>query len=146
MVPATYKAEELAEAMSAELAKGDKVLLPRAKEAREVLPETLRKLGAEVDVITAYETVAVCDNADELIAALQNKEVDMVTFTSSSTVTNFLKVLGGKKELLEGVACAAIGPVTAATCTKNGITPAVTAGTFTIAGLTDAIKSYYTKE
>ena len=131
---------------SAELAKGDKVLLPRAKEAREVLPETLRKLGAEVDVITAYETVAVCDNADELIAALQNKEVDMVTFTSSSTVTNFLKVLGGKKELLEGVACAAIGPVTAATCNKNGITPAVTAGTFTIAGLTDAIKSYYTKE
>lgn len=97
MVPATYKAEELAEAMSAELAKGDKVLLPRAKEAREILPETLRKLGAEVDVITAYETVAVCDNADELITALQNKEVDMVTFTSSSTVTNFLKVLDGKK-------------------------------------------------
>ena len=146
LVPATYKAEELAEAMSAELAKGDKVLLPRAKEAREVLPETLRKLGAEVDVITAYETVAVCHNADELIAALQNKEVDMVTFTSSSTVTNFLKVLGGKKELLEGVACAAIGPVTAATCNKSGITPAVTAGTFTIAGLTDAIKSYNTKE
>ena len=146
LVPATYKAEELAEAMSAELAKGDKVLLPRAKEAREVLPQTLRKLGVEVDVITAYETVAVCDNADELIAALQNKEVDMVTFTSSSTVTNFLKVLGGKKELLESVACAAIGPVTAATCNKNGITPAVTAGTFTIAGLTDAIKSYYTKE
>ena len=70
----------------------------------------------------------------------------MVTFTSSSTVTNFLKVLGGNKELLGGIACAAIGPVTAATCNKNGITPAVTAGTFTIAGLTDAIKSYYTKE
>lgn len=70
----------------------------------------------------------------------------MVTFTSSSTVTNFLKVLDGNKELLNGVSLAAIGPVTAETCLKNGLTPAVTAKTFTIAGLTDAIKSYYNKE
>ena len=146
LVPCTYKAEELAEALAPQLTKGDKVLIPRAKEAREVLPETLRKLGVEVDVITAYETAAVCENAAELMEALQNKEVDMVTFTSSSTVTNFLKVLGGSKELLEGVALAAIGPVTAETCRKNGLTPAVTAGTFTIDGLTDAIKSYYIKE
>ena len=146
LVPCTYKAEELAEALAPQLEKGDKVLIPRAKEAREVLPETLRKLGAEADVITAYETAAVCENAAELMEALQNKEVDMVTFTSSSTVTNFLKVLGGSKELLEGVALAAIGPVTAETCRKNGLTPAVTAGTFTIDGLTDAIKSYYIKE
>ena len=122
------------------------MLIPRAKEAREVLPETLRRLGAEADVITAYETTAVCENAAELMEALQNKEVDMVTFTSSSTVTNFLKVLVGSKELLEGVALAAIGAVTAETCRKNGLTPAVTAGTFTIDGLTDAIKSYYIKE
>ncbi len=146
LVPATYKAEELAEALSQSLTAGDKVLLPRAKEAREVLPETLRGLGVQVDVVAAYETIAVCDNADELISALKNKEVDMVTFTSSSTVTNFLKATGSDSSLLEGVACAAIGPVTAATCNKNGITPAVTAETFTIAGLTDAIKSYYTKE
>ena len=146
LVPCTYKAEELAEALAPQLEKGDKVLIPRAKEAREVLPETLRRLGAEADVITAYETAAVCENAAELMEALQNKEVDMVTFTSSSTVTNFLKVLGGSKELLEGVALAAIGPVTAETCRKNGLTPAVTAGTFTIDGLTDAIKSYYIKE
>ena len=140
------KMEELAEALAPQLEKGDKVLIPRAKEAREVLPETLRRLGAEADVITAYETAAVCENAAELMEALQNKEVDMVTFTSSSTVTNFLKVLGGSKELLEGVALAAIGPVTAETCRKNGLTPAVTAGTFTIDGLTDAIKSYYIKD
>lgn len=146
LVPATYKAEELAESLSTQLAQGDKVLLPRAMEAREVLPETLRKLGAEVDVITAYETVADCANKAELIEALTNKEIDMVTFTSSSTVTNFLKVLDGNKELLNGVSLAAIGPVTAETCLKNGLTPAVTAKTFTIAGLTDAIKSYYNKE
>lgn len=146
LVPATYKAEELAEALSGKLNAGDKVLLPRAMEAREVLPETLRSLGAQVDVITAYATVAACDNETELIEALATGEVDMVTFTSSSTVTNFLKMLDVKKDLLNGVACAAIGPVTAATCRKNGITPAVTADTFTIAGLTDAIKSYYNKE
>ena len=53
LVPCTYKAEELAEALAPQLAKGDKVLIPRAKEAREVLPEMLRELGAQVDVITA---------------------------------------------------------------------------------------------
>lgn len=147
LVPCTYKAEELAEALAPQLEKGDKVLIPRAKEAREVLPETLRKLGAEADVITAYETAAVCRKRSRTYgSSCKNKEVDMVTFTSSSTVTNFLKVLGGSKELLEGVALAAIGPVTAETCCKNGLTPAVTAGTFTIDGLTDAIKSYYIKE
>lgn len=87
-MPPAFKAEELAETLSAEVQVGDKILLARAKVAREVLPESLRALGASVDVVTAYETVTALDNKEELLTALQNGEVDLVTFTSSSTVTN----------------------------------------------------------
>ena len=126
------------------LEKGDKVLIPRAKEAREVLPETLRRLGAEADVITAYETAAVCENAAELMERCKIKKLTWLPLPAPAPLPTF-KSAGRSKELLEGVSLAAIGPVTAETCRKNGLTPAVTAGTFTIDGLTDAIKSYYIK-
>lgn len=143
LVPSTYKAEELADALQQNITSGDKVLIARAKVAREVLPERLRELGAQVDVITAYETVTDCENKDELLALLENGEADMITFTSSSTVTNMLDILGNKKDLLQKTVIAAIGPVTAATCIKNGLTPAVTAAEYTIDGLMSAIQSYY---
>ena len=108
----------MAEALAGEITAGDKILLARAKVAREVLPESLRKIGAIVDVVTAYETVADCENKDELIEALESGEASIVTFTSSSTVTNLLEVLGDKKELLNKAALAAIGPVTADTLKK----------------------------
>lgn len=143
LVPSAYKAEELADALQQNITSGDKVLIARAKVAREVLPERLRELGAQVDVVTAYETVTDCENKDELLALLENGEADMITFTSSSTVTNMLDILGNKKDLLQKTVIAAIGPVTAATCIKNGLTPAVTAAEYTIDGLMSAIQSYY---
>ncbi len=143
LVPSAYKAEELADALQQNITSGDKVLIARAKVAREVLPERLRELGAQVDVVTAYETVTDCENKDELLALLENVEADMITFTSSSTVTNMLDILGDKKDLLQKTVIAAIGPVTAATCIKNGLTPAVTAAEYTIDGLMSAIQSYY---
>lgn len=143
LVPSAYKAEELADALQQNITSGDKVLIARAKVAREVLPERLRELGAQVDVVTAYETVTDCENKDELLALLENGEADMITFTSSSTVTNMLDILGDKKDLLQKTVIAAIGPVTAATCIKNGLTPAVTAAEYTIDGLMSAIQSYY---
>ena len=112
-MPPAFKAEELAETLSAEVQVGDKILLARAKVAREVLPESLRALGASVDVVTAYETVTALDNKEELLTALQNGEVDLVTFTSSSTVTNLLASLGDQRELINNIPAAAIGPVTA---------------------------------
>ena len=115
----------------------------RAKVAREVLPEALRKIGADVTVATAYETVADCDNKDELIAALESGEASVVTFTSSSTVTNLLKVLGDKAQLLNKAALAAIGPVTADTLKKNGFAATISAAEYTIDGLMTAINSYY---
>ena len=135
----------MAEALAGEITAGDKILLARAKVAREVLPESLRKIGAIVDVVTAYETIADCENKDELIEALESGEASIVTFTSSSTVTNLLEVLGDKKELLNKAALAAIGPVTADTLKKHGYTPAINAAEYTIDGLMTAITNFYNK-
>lgn len=143
LIPSAYKAEELADALAADTKAGDKLLLARAKIARNVLPERLRALGAQVDVVTAYETVADCQNKEELLEALESGEASLVTFTSSSTVTNLLDVLGDKKDLLNKVALAAIGPVTAETLEKHGLKPAVSAAEYTIDGLMTAIEEYY---
>ena len=107
------------------------------------MPERLRALGAQVDVVAAYETVTDCQNKEELLDALESGEASVVTFTSSSTVTNLLDVLGDKKDLLNKVALAAIGPVTAETLEKNGLKPAISAAEYTIDGLMTAIEEYY---
>ena len=107
--------------------------------------ESLRKIGAEVNVVTAYETVADCENKDELLAALEEGSASVVTFTSSSTVTNLLKVLGDKAELLSKVALAAIGPITSETLQKHGFAPTIEAEKYTIDGLVKAIRNYYNK-
>ena len=143
LIPSAYKAEELADALAEDTKAGDKLLLTRAKVARNVLPERLRALGAQVDVVAAYETVADCQNKEELLEALESGEASVVTFTSSSTVTNLLDVLGDKKDLLNKVALAAIGPVTAETLEKNGLKPAISAAEYTIDGLMTAIEEYY---
>lgn len=143
LIPSAYKAEELADALAEDTKAGDKLLLARAKVARNVLPERLRALGAQVDVVAAYETVTDCQNKEELLDALESGEASVVTFTSSSTVTNLLDVLGDKKDLLNKVALAAIGPVTAETLEKNGLKPAISAAEYTIDGLMTAIEEYY---
>ena len=119
------------------------ILIPRAKEARMVLPDALRSIGAKVDVVQCYKTIAAdCDYSD-VIGKLENKEIDVVTFTSSSTVTNLLSLLNGRKDLLNGVVKACIGPITAKTCEQNDIKPDITAKVYTIKGMTDAIRDFY---
>jgi uroporphyrinogen III methyltransferase / synthase len=143
VVPSAYKAEDLAKAMAPQIKQGDRILLARAKVAREILPETLRSLGAIVDIVAAYETVTDCPNRETLVEALKNNKVDLVTFTSSSTVTNLLSALGDNAALLQKVKTAVIGPITAATCEKHGLTADITATEFTINGLVEAINTYY---
>lgn len=143
LIPSAYKAEELADALADQVQPGDKLLLARAKVAREVLPEALRKLGVAVNVVTAYETVEDCENKEELLEVLKSDEPTVVTFTSSSTVTNLLKVLGEDKELLNKATIASIGPITSATLEKNGFKPQLTAAEYTIDGLMTAIKDYF---
>ncbi len=143
LIPASYKAEDLVDTLLPQLHKGSKVLLARAKEARNVLPDSLQAAGADVDVVAVYQTVSDCENKEELLDALKNKAVDCITFTSSSTVTNLLKALDSEKELLKGVTLAAIGPITAKTMEKNGLKPTVCADTYTIDGLVEALNTFY---
>lgn len=147
ILPKTYQAESVVEAFAKESVQGQKVLLPRAKEARVILPEELVRMGAKVDEITAYQTIQATDGKTELIQALQNGTIDMVTFTSSSTVRNFKALLPeeGCQELLEGVAVACIGPITADTAKELGFNRDIVAKSFTITGLREAISEHYAK-
>ena len=144
IVPKEYRAEGILSAMYGKLKEGDKVLLPRAAEARSILPEELKRQGADVVVATAYETVAGEADGMALSEELANGSIDAVTFTSSSTVKNLLKLLGDNApELLKNVKIAAIGPITAETCKKNGLQVTVQAQEYTIDGLIQAVKEAF---
>jgi uroporphyrinogen III methyltransferase/synthase len=145
ILPKNYRAEAVVEAFRKEDLQGKNVLLPRAAEARPVLPVELRKMGAEVDEVTTYLTENVADNVDLLIEKLTNKSIDLITFTSSSTVKNFKALLPSEKfrDLLDGVTIASIGPITTDTAEESGFEVHITAPTYTIPGLCDAILKHY---
>ena len=147
VVPQNYRAESIVAAFAAIDVKNKKVLLPRAKEARPILPVELEKMGAVVDDIPVYCTLAVSENADMLIQLLADKEVDLITFTSSSTVKNFKALLPPEKFelLLKDVAIASIGPITSETAQKLGFKVHITAQDYTIPGLCQAIQQYFNK-
>ena len=145
-VPEVFKAEELAEGLKNKIAKGDRVLLPRADIAREILVDELNKLGAEVDNIHVYKTIIPEQSSDQLQKNLENN-IDVITFTSSSTVNNFIEILG-KDNLaqLSGIKLAAIGPVTEETAHKAGLKIDILAEDYTIDGLVSAIVEHVLRE
>ena len=140
LVPQEYRAEGIRAAFKGQLPPHAKLLLPRAQAARAVLPEGLRALGATVDVAPAYKTVAAEADGVALATALQNGDIDLVTFTRSSTVKNLVKILGSAAPL-QHTTTACIGPVTAGTACSLGIEPNIVAEEYTIAGLVEAVKS-----
>ncbi len=133
--------EYVAEAVVAELKpviKGKKVLLVRAKVARDVIPNDLIKAGAKVDVIEAYETVLPETSRSELMSVLRDprRKPDFIAFTSSSTVRNFLDLLGkNNRALLTGTKLASIGPVTSATLRELELPVDIEAREYTVPGL-----------
>jgi uroporphyrinogen III methyltransferase / synthase len=145
ILPQTYRAESVIDAFSMVEIKDKKVLLPRAKKARTILPEELTKMGARVDEVTAYETRLDDEGKEELISLLESNEIDAVTFTSSSTVSNFMSMLESKdtKKLLKNVVTASIGPITSDTARSLDIEPAIEAKEYTIQGLVDSLLTYY---
>lgn len=145
ILPETYRAESVVDAFADVEIKGKKVLLPRAKKARTILPEELSKMGALVDEAIAYETGLCEDGKEELIKLLENNEIDAVTFTSSSTVSNFVSLLDARdvKSLLSNVLTASIGPITSDTARSLGIEPDLEAEDYTIQGLTDVLLTHY---
>jgi uroporphyrinogen-III synthase len=150
VTPKEYVAESVVASLHKRV-KGKRVLLVRAKVARDVIPRELRKAGATVDVIEAYETVAPESSARRLRAVLASKrKPHAITFTSSSTVKNFVSLLGlrsARKALKKtapnhGVHSASIGPVTSATLREFGLPVNIEAKTFDIPGLVAAIIGY----
>ena len=148
IIPQTYRAEAVVDAFRKIKLEGKKILLPRAKEARPVLPVELRKMGAEVDEVTAYLTEKVRENGDQLLERLEAKTIDLITFTSSSTVQNFKDLLppDNFKQLIKGIAIASIGPITTETAIESGFEVLITAKSFTIPGLCEAVVKYYNNE
>jgi uroporphyrinogen III methyltransferase/synthase len=137
-MPSEYRAEALIDAIGPPRISGARFLIPRAEVAREILPELLLRHGArEVVVAPAYRTVIppVAD-ASALRERLAAGAIDLVTFTSSSTVTNFLALIGDLTPLPKA---AAIGPITAATARAGGFDVVATPTTYTVTDLTDAI-------
>lgn len=142
VMPREYIAESVVRSLKGKV-KGKRVLLVRARVARDVIPRELRRAGAHVDVVEAYETVVPESSRRRLQAALKNpnKRPNVVTFTSSSTVKNFVELLGSRRKsaLLNGVQTASIGPVTSATLRELGLPVDIAAREFTIPGLVAAI-------
>jgi len=145
VIPESYRAESVVEAFSKENIRGKKILLPCAKQTRPVLPKELKKMGAIVDQITAYCTQKVGNNADLLLNRFKEKTIDLITFTSSSTVTNFLALLpeNAVDGLLNGVTIACIGPITSDTARTLGLDVHIIPKSSTIPALCQAILEHY---
>jgi uroporphyrinogen-III synthase len=140
VVPREYVAESVVRSLRRRV-KGKRVLLVRAKVARDVIPRELRKAGALVDVVEAYETAMPQSSRTRLRKALANPKLcpHVVTFTSSSTVRNFVTLLGAHRANLHGILLASIGPVTSSTLRELGLRVDIEAKEFTIPGLVKAV-------
>ena len=141
VVPKEYVAESVVRSLRRRV-NGKRVLLVRAKVARDVIPRELRKAGAHVDVVEAYETVVPRSSRKRLRAALKNpgRSPHVITFTSSSTVRNFVVLLESRTASIKGMRLASIGPVTSSTLRDLGLRVDIAAKEFTIPGLVQAIR------
>jgi uroporphyrinogen III methyltransferase/synthase len=152
LVPLEYRAEGILQALEAAGSlHGQRFLLARADIAREVLAEELRKAGAEVKEVTAYRTaLAEVDREGDpdVYAMLLEKRIDVVTFTSASTVRNFVRIYGedAAQDLLRSTTVACIGPVTAEAAEQCGIHTAIMPEQYTIPALVDAIVAYFSRK
>lgn len=144
LLPEKFTGEGLVEALVAAGVAGANVLVPRALEARKVLEDGLAAAGAEVTIAPVYQNLPPVAEGQELRKEIEAGEVDMVTFTSSSTVHNFVAMMACRDnnelaELLAGVSIAAIGPITAKTVVEYGLRVDVQPETYTIPAMVEAI-------
>jgi len=147
LVPKQYQAEGILEELLSKSMFGKRVLIPRAAKARDILPETLRQRGARVDVVEAYQTVLPQTDAAAVHKLLRDGKIDVITFTSSSTATNFAAMLHDPDlpRLLSRVVIACIGPITKKTVEDLGMRPEIISEEFTIPGLVNAMVDYFTR-
>ncbi len=146
-IPEKYVAEGVVEGMLKLGMQGQNILLPRAKEAREVLPDALREAGANVHVLPIYETRPAGARKEEVLEELAAGRIHSITFGSSSTVDNFLALVD--KETLEKhpeVQLASIGPVTTKTLEKHGLPCHIQPEEYTIPALVEVLVDYFAKK
>lgn len=146
VVPTEFQAEGVIAALAHIGIRGSRILIPRAEVAREILPQQLRELGAIVDVIPVYRTIAPAVDVASLPEQFRDGQVAAVTFTSSSTVHNFVELLGGRdavRPLLAGAVVACIGPITACTAKEYGLTVTVMPTENTVPALAEAIVKHF---
>jgi uroporphyrinogen III methyltransferase/synthase len=147
VVPAEYRAEGLVERLRGVLVGGDRVLLPRAAQTRDVLVTSLRALGIDVVEVPAYTTRRAEGNSARLGDALVTGTVDALTFTSSSTARNFAEMFSEAERLAwrGRVAVASIGPITAATAAEYGLATDIMPAEYTIPALARAIVEWFAR-
>jgi uroporphyrinogen III methyltransferase/synthase len=141
-VPERYVAESVIQGLLERGAKGKRVLIPRAEKAREVLPDELAKAGVEVRVVSAYRTGTAQESGEEILQACREGRVHYVTFTSSSTVENFFRLVAAdelRPFVERGLELACIGPVTGRTLEGYGFRPHIMPGEYTIPALARAL-------
>lgn len=148
LLPAEFTGKGLADALVKQGVTNKKILIPRALEAKEVLPETLRAACALVKIVAVYQNIRPQNQTEALRRTFTENKIDLLTFTSSSTVTNFLYMLNVKNDhelhtILRDVKIAAIGPITAETIRNNNLSVHIQSETYTIPALVDTICDYY---
>ncbi|MEW6087426.1 MAG: uroporphyrinogen-III synthase [bacterium] len=146
-IPKEFRAEGIVEGFLKEEIKGKNILIPRAEVAREILPERLEEMGANVNVATAYRTVKVDSGLNKIKPLLEEKEIDVITFTSFSTADNFISLFPQDelKDLMRGVNIASIGPITSNRIEKAGLKVKISPSEYTLEKLLDEIVGYYEK-
>lgn len=141
-IPTAFQAEGLIEVMKGVGLAGQRVLIPRAEVARELLPQQLKALGAEVAVVTAYRAVPPTVQVEALKDRLRQRQIHYLTFASSSTVRNFCRLFENQEELrnlMEGLTVACIGPITAQTVREQGLSVGLVAAQNTIPALVESM-------
>jgi uroporphyrinogen III methyltransferase / synthase len=144
LIPPDYRAEGVVALLRQRGVAGRRILYPRAELARDLIPRELAAAGALVTAPIAYRTLVPAAGGAELRRRLETREIDAVTFTSSSTVENFLAMVGGDAvELLQGVAVVSIGPLTSATAQKHGLQVDVEPAASTLEAMVEAMVEYF---
>ena len=146
LVPDEFISEGVVKAFEKINLRRSRILLPRAETARDVIPEGLAKLGTKVDVVTAYRTVNSGKDKAELEKLMKEGKVDVITFTSPSTVHNFMEIMGRDYVTPKGVRIACIGPVTAAAVKKAGLPADIIQERYTIPGLVETLIKYFSQK
>lgn len=142
LVPADYSSDGLIHAFSALDVTPRNVLAFKSTIGRESVMQGLSRLGANVDLVSAYRTVHAADSAETATAAY-NAGIDITTFTSSSTVSNLTAMLGGQADIINNGIVACIGPITAATARELGLRVDIVPDTHNIAAMVDAIAEHF---